>query len=149
LIVRRLIREEMADAARVHRAAFDERLPWLAGLHTPAEDLAYFRDVVFADCAVWGAWRGGALAGFVAFRDGWIDHLYVLPDRQSQGAGSALLDVARQDQTAVRLWTFQRNTRARAFYERRGFMVLEETDGARNQEREPDVLYEWRGSVFA
>lgn len=149
MIVRRLIREEMAAAARVHRAAFDERLPWLAGLHTPAEDLAYFRDVVFAECAAWGAWEDGELVGFIAFRDGWIDHLYVTPLRQSQGAGSVLLDVARRDQTAVRLWTFQRNARARAFYERRGFIALEETDGARNQEREPDVLYEWRGNVFA
>jgi len=134
----------MAEAALVHRAAFEERLPWLAGLHTPAEDLGYFRDIVFAECAVWGAWEGGKLAGFVAFRDGWIDQLYVAPERQSQGAGSALLDVACQDQSAVRLWTFQRNARARAFYERRGFVAIEETDGARHHEREPDVLYEWR-----
>ena len=28
----------MDAAAAVHRAAFDQALPWLAGLHTPEED---------------------------------------------------------------------------------------------------------------
>jgi putative acetyltransferase len=31
----RLALEDMDAAARVHRAAFDDRLPWLSGLHTP------------------------------------------------------------------------------------------------------------------
>jgi hypothetical protein len=35
---RRLARYEMDRAAIVHRTSFDERLPSLAGLHTPAED---------------------------------------------------------------------------------------------------------------
>jgi ribosomal protein S18 acetylase RimI-like enzyme len=134
----------MAEAALVHRAAFDDRLPWLAGLHTPAEDLGYFRDRVFDECEVWGAQDGERLVGFVACRDGWIDQLYVLPGHQGQGLGRALLDIALDGQTSVRLWTFQKNTAARRFYERNGFIVIEETDGADNEEREPDVLYEWR-----
>jgi hypothetical protein len=42
-----------------------------------------------------------------------------------------------------RLWVFQRNTQARTFYEHRGMRVVELTDGSRNEEREPDALYEW------
>jgi hypothetical protein len=38
---------------------------------------------------------------------------------------------------------FQRNERARTFYERRGCHVVELTDGSGNEEREPDALYEW------
>jgi len=136
----------MAQAALVHRAAFDERLPWLSGLHTPDEDRAYFQGAVFDACEVWGAWAAERLTGFVAFREGWIDHLYVAPGEQAQGVGGALLDIARRGQSAVRLWTFQRNAPARAFYERRSFKAIEETDGARNDEREPDVLYEWRAA---
>ena len=34
--------------------------------------------------------------------------------------------------------------RARQFYEARGFIASEFTDGSRNEEREPDVLYVWR-----
>ena len=41
----------------------------------------------------------------------------------------------------VNLWTFQRNTGARRFYERNGFIAVELTDGASNEEREPDVRY--------
>jgi GNAT superfamily N-acetyltransferase len=133
----------MAQAARVHRAAFDARLPWLSGRHTPEEDAAFFTDVVFDQCQVWGGFADG-LQGFVAFRDGWIDHLYVAPASQGRGIGSHLLGLAVERQSEVRLWTFQRNAGARAFYEKRGFVAVETTDGARNEEREPDVLYRWR-----
>jgi len=40
-----------------------------------------------------------------------------------------------------RLWAFQRNQRARVFYEHRGFVAAEFTDGAGNEEREPDMRY--------
>jgi len=43
----------------------------------------------------------------------------------------------------LRLFAFQRNAPARRFYEARGFIAKEFTDGATNMEREPDVLYEW------
>jgi putative acetyltransferase len=140
----RLGPDHAGAAARVHRAAFDARLPWLAGLHTPDEDEWFWRERMLRDCQVWGAWDGEALVGVVAFRDGWIDQLYILPESQGRGAGHALLDIAIRDQSRVRLWTFQKNAGARRFYERNGFVAVEETDGARNEEREPDVLYEWR-----
>ena len=140
--VRRLSQDDMDEAARVHRAAFDDRLPWLAGLHTPEEDRAYYRNQVFAQCEVWGAIDGG-LIGFIAFRRGWIDQLYVLPARQGQGIGDALLTIAKDAFSEFQLWTFQRNAPARRFYEKRGFAPVEESDGSRNEEREPDILYRW------
>jgi len=142
--VRRLERAEEVEAARVHRTAFDERLPSLAGLHTPDEDRAYFEGPLFDACEVWGAWEGATLSAFIAFRDGWIDQLYVLPERQGHGLGARLLDLAKQRQAELRLWTFQRNRLARAFYEARGFVLTELTDGSRNEERDPDALYVWR-----
>ena len=45
----------MAAAARVLRAAFDDALPWLAGLHTPEQDQRFFQERVFKTCEVWGA----------------------------------------------------------------------------------------------
>ena len=139
---RRLSRDDMDEAARVHRAAFDDRLPWLAGLHTPEEDRAYFRTQIFAQCDVWGG-IGAGLIGFIAFRRGWIDQFYVLPARQGQGVGDALLNIAKDAFSELQLWTFQRNAPARRFYEKRGFIMLEESDGNRNEEREPDILYRW------
>ncbi len=141
-MLRRLSQAEMDQAAVIHRTAFDDRLPWLAGLHTPAEDRHFFRDYVFTRCDVWGA-VDGSIVGFIAFGGGWIEQLYVLPESQGRGWGSALLQVAKSASASLQLWTFQRNTLARRFYEKHGFHVVEETDGSRNEEREPDVLYRW------
>jgi GNAT superfamily N-acetyltransferase len=97
---------------------------------------------VFANCEVWGA-QEGSLIGFIAFREGWIDQLYVLPQKQRRGAGRALLQVAMTTYPNLMLWTFQKNAPSRRFYEANGFLVIQETDGGGNQEREPDVLYRW------
>ena len=43
----------------------------------------------------------------------------------------------------LHLWTFQRNAQARRFYEARGFALVKETDGAANEEKEPDARYLW------
>jgi GNAT superfamily N-acetyltransferase len=137
----------MDAAARVLRTAFDHALPWLAGLHTPEEDRWFFRERVFRTSEVWGAFDGAELTGVLAFRKGWIDQLYVLPQTWGRGVGTGLLQVAKNScnnsSESLQLWTFQRNARARRFYEARGFVLVEETDGARNEEKEPDALYRW------
>jgi GNAT superfamily N-acetyltransferase len=133
----------MPDAARVHRAAFDHALPWLVGLHTPEEDLLFYRRQVFTACTLWGAFDGAAMVGMIAFRDEWIDQLYVLPHAQGRGIGTALFEVAQSRYPRQHAWTFQRNAPARRFYERRSFVLVRETDGAGNEEKEPDALYLW------
>jgi putative acetyltransferase len=142
MMIRRLSLSEMDQAATIHRTALDERLPWLAGLHTPAQDRWFFRERVFADCAVWGA-VDEAVVGFIALREGWIDQLYVLPLWQGQGVGQALMLVAKAAWPRLQLWTFQRNTLARRFYEKQGFAEVINSDGSRNEEHEPDVMYQW------
>lgn len=134
--------EDMACVAVVLRQAFDERLPWLAGIHTPQEDRRFFENQVYASCEVWGA-VDGEIIGFIAFREGWVDQLYVLPGHQKRGIGVALLDVAKAAWPVLQLWTFQRNMAARRFYEKQGFTAIQQTDGRDNDEREPDILYRW------
>lgn len=141
--LRRLGHADMEAAARVHRVAFDHALPWLAGLHTPQEDLSFFQDRVFQTCELWGAFRNNQMIGMIAFRSDWVDHLYVLPEAQGCGVGSRLLQIAKDASTGLSLWTFQRNQRARQFYESGGFVLVRETDGAGNEEKEPDALYRW------
>jgi GNAT superfamily N-acetyltransferase len=142
-VIRPLVLADMDAAARVHRRAFDSAMPWLVGLHTPDEDRWFYRERVFAACRLWGSFDGSALQGIIAFRQGWIDQLYVLPDAQGRGAGTELLDVAKRAFESLQLWTFQRNVRALRFYEARGFALAEETDGKGNEEREPDARYVW------
>jgi GNAT superfamily N-acetyltransferase len=143
-MLRQLDLDDMDAAARVLRTAFDQALPWLAGLHTPEQDRWFFRERVFKTCEVWGAFDGAGLTGVTAFRDGWIDQLYVLPTAQRRGVGTELLQVAQSCCDRLHLWTFQRNAQARRFYEARGFALVKETDGAGNEEKEPDALYLWK-----
>jgi GNAT superfamily N-acetyltransferase len=142
-MLRQLELTDMDAAARVLRAAFDHALPSLAGLHTPQEDRWFFREHVFKTSEVWGAFDSAAMIGMIAFREDWIDQLYVLPMAQGRGVGTELLQVAQSSFDRLHLWTFQRNVQARLFYEARGFVLVQETDGARNEEKEPDALYVW------
>jgi len=143
----RLRRAGDADAAMIaaiHRESRLKAMPWLKQLHTPAEDLFFFETSVLKTCAVWVAQRDAEVVGFCAAREGWVDHLYVRPDVFRQGAGKLLLDQAKVGQRSLYTWTFQRNAEARRFLEHYGFKVAELTDGQRNEEKEPDVLYLWQ-----
>ena len=139
--IRRADARDAPAVARLFRAVRSAHLAYLPQLHTPQEDLWFFRNRVFAECEVWIA---GAPDGFIAFRDGWVDHLYVRSAHQRRGIGTALLAQAMRTHPHLRLWAFQNNAAAIRFYLARGFREIERTDGSRNEEREPDVLFEWR-----
>jgi GNAT superfamily N-acetyltransferase len=140
----RQARADESDAlAALFRQSRTMALPYLPDVHTPEEDRAFFRDRVFVVCDVWVAEVDGTPTGFCAFRDGWIDHLYVHPAHQRRGVGAALLRKPMSVRERLALWTFQRNANARRFYETHGFRCVRLTDGHDNEEREPDALYEW------
>jgi GNAT superfamily N-acetyltransferase len=92
----------------------------------------------------------GELLGMMALSyDGlhsWIEQLFVAPHLVGQGIGTRLLELALTClKPPVRLYTFQGNQGARRFYERHGFEPIAFTNGETNEERCPDVLYEWGG----
>jgi GNAT superfamily N-acetyltransferase len=134
-----------ADAiAYVHRTSMREAMPYLPDLHTPEEDRRWVTTVVLPNQAVWVAERDGQIVGVAALGDEWLEQLYVLPEHQDAGIGSRLLAKAKELRPGgLSLWAFQRNERARAFYERRGFVAVEFGDGSGNEEGEPDVRYAW------
>ena len=138
---------DVEAVARLFRLVRTTSLHWLPELHSPAEDLAFFRDHVFAACEVHLAVADAPL-GFCAFRPGWVDHLYVHPDHHSQRIGTTLLHRAMRTRAHLQLWAFQRNIAALEFYQRRGFHIVELTDGQGNEEKEPDALLEWHRPPF-
>lgn len=140
--IRRGRPEESDVVARLYRRTAEREWDFLYP-HTPEEDRAFFRKA-FERGPVWVAEAGDDLVGFCAARRGWIDHLYVAHERHGQGIGRALLARTLAGRSRVRLWTFQRNARSRAFYRRQGFVEVRLTDGRANEEKEPDVLLEWR-----
>lgn len=143
---RQLRRAGPADApaiADLFLAARRVAMPWLPVLHGREETVVFFRDVVSARAEVWVEVAAGELVGFIAFGGGEVEHLYVAPDRRRRGTGARLLQLAQARGKPLELWVFRRNGPARAFYLRHGFRPVRETDGASNEEREPDVRLRW------
>jgi ribosomal protein S18 acetylase RimI-like enzyme len=62
----------------------------------------------------------------------YLSGLYLLPEHQGKGIGSWVLDKVIADavrqELPLRLRVLQVNTRARRLYERKGFLVLDETE---------------------
>jgi pimeloyl-ACP methyl ester carboxylesterase len=88
---------------------------------------------------------GDDVVALLTIAPGWVEQLYVAPDRLGEGIGRRLLDHARERSSSeLRLYTFQVNARARRFYERNGFVAEWLGDGSANEEGQPDVRYVWR-----
>ena len=114
-------------------------------LHTDEETRDWVRKVMVPGHDVWIAEVDGRVVGFAALAGGLLGHLYVHPDAQNRGVGAALLEIVKREHPdGFEFWVFQRNDRARRFYERHGCRLIELTDGTGNEEREPDARYEWR-----
>jgi len=102
---------------------------------------------------VWVAEKEGRLLGFIGIEHSTnlgapvLERIYVDPDAQNRGVGTALLQKAIELRPVeLYLWVFQKNP-ARALYERHGFELVKLTEGAENMEREPDALYRWNGNL--
>jgi len=127
---------------RARKAALDT-IP--APVHDDDDVRAWFAAHVVPDCELWVAEDDGGLAGILVLDGDWVDQLYVDPRCAGRGIGSRLLDIAKRERPdGMRLWTFASNTAAQRFYLRHGFVEIDRTDGRDNEERAPDVLYEWR-----
>ena len=140
----RLAGPEDADAvAAVFTASF-ETLTFLPMLHTHEEQRRYIGGLIEKD-EVWVALDEGRIVGMASLSAEMLDQLYVDPAAQRHGAGSALLDKAKERRPdGFTFWVFQQNENARRFYERRGCRLVRLTDGSGNEEKTPDALYEWK-----
>ena len=116
--------------------------------HTDDEVRGWIRDRMIPTQETWVAIDegidGAPVVGMMAITPGHLEQLYIAPDRLGEGLGRRFVDLAKERSPAgLDLWTFQVNDRARRFYERNGFVAVEFTED-NNQERQPDVRYEWR-----
>jgi GNAT superfamily N-acetyltransferase len=144
--VRRATPGDVEQIVEVFERSF-ATLDFLPKLHTHEEHVAFLGGVVDRQ-DVWVAQRGGRVAGFLALDGDLGTFFYVDPEAHGKGLGSALWEEAKRARPAgFSFWAFQQNEKARAFYERRGCVAVEFTDGSGNDEKAPDVRYEWRPSA--
>lgn len=117
-------------------------MPYLPELHSDRETRHWVEHQVLASGGVTVAERSGEILGFSALRGDHLDHLYVAPGVQGLGIGSVLLGRLKKDSGhSLSLYVFQKNKRARAFYEKHGFTCAAYGDGSANEENEPDAIY--------
>lgn len=126
------------------RAASVPQMPPSA--HTPDGVRKHFESWDLNRREVWVAEAAGRILGHLVLDDDWLEGLYVEPDAQRVGVGSALLDVAKMRRPdGFALWVFVTNRKARSFYRAHGLLDLEETDGTANPELAPDLRMAWPG----
>lgn len=133
----------VADVFLTSRRHAWPRIP--RGVHTDDEVRGWFASIVLVEHEVWVAEDDGRIVAMMVLRGESVDQLYVRPEAQRRGVGARLLGVAKQQRHQLRLYTFQSNEPARAFYEKHGFRPIAFGDGSTNEEGAPDVLYEWKG----
>ena len=148
-MIRRATQTDIGALAELYLAARKRHLNY-APLNLPDNDVReWFKSSLIQQHGVLVKEENGVICAMLAFcvKDGfsWIEQLYVDPDKTGQGHGSDLLRFAQKLlPPPIRLYTFQQNTGSRQFYERAKFIALHFSDGSRNAERCPDILYEWR-----
>ena len=148
VIIRRATSADAAATAelylRARRAGSARRaIPPL--VHDDGDVRGWVTQVVIPSLECWLAEHvSGTLVGMLVLDADWIDQLYVDPDQTSVGIGSELIAVAKRERPdRLRLWTFVSNEGAQRFYLHHGFHEVERTNGGRNEEGAPDILYAW------
>lgn len=112
--------------------------------YTLEMDTEFFRQQIAPQCTLWVATAGDQLIGFLALDGSTIDRLFIHPDHQREGVGTALIEKAKAlSPRALELHTHQQNISGCSFYEKHGFRVARYgTSGP--PESAPDIEYRWR-----
>lgn len=146
VVLRRATVSDALATADVWLRSFAAALPTVVRPRSDDEVRGYFRDVVVPRRETWVAEADGEeIVGVMVLDGQLLSQLYLAPDWRGRGIGDRFVALAKERvPQGLTLWTFQVNKPAHRFYERHGFVATEFTDGADNEEREPDVRYVWR-----
>ncbi|MDX6480073.1 MAG: putative acetyltransferase [Gaiellaceae bacterium] len=137
-MIRRVTEADVDEVVGIFEPSF-ALLDFLPQLHTHEQNIRWFAEALREG-------EGYVLGrGFALVSGDWLSHLYVHPAEIGTGIGHALFEhVKTLRPEGFQFWVFQQNDRARGFYEAHGAQAVEFTDGAGNEEKTPDVRYEWR-----
>ena len=156
VVVRRAGAADAAAVAALYLRSRRYAMPTIVSPHTDDEVRDWIAAHLVPEQETWVAEVAGVVVGVLALsaaaRHGRglvvdqlsIDQLYVDPPWIGRGLGRILVEHAKQRSAdGLELWTFQVNAAARRFYARQGFVEVDWTDGAGNEEHEPDVRCRW------
>lgn len=143
--------DDAPEVANVYLSSRKTFLSFSSLAHTDDEVRNWISSILIPTGNVYVAENDKGIVGMMAISASdtisWIDQLYLAPDAVGQGIGSQLLQTAMEKLNhPIRLYTFQQNHGARKFYERHGFREISRSDGSDNEEKCPDILFEYRHS---
>jgi len=78
-----------------------------------------------------------SIVGFISMLDNEIGGLFVLPNNQSKGIGSKLVDFIKKEHSVLEVEVFEKNLIGRAFYDKYGFERIKKY---KHEESGNDVL---------
>ena len=147
-VVRRALASDAEAVAEVWLRSFAAALPTVRIVHSDDQVRDWLRRVVIGTLESWVITISDLVIGIMALDDVDVDQLYLDPQWCGRKLGDRLIEQAKlRRPNGLGLWTFQVNGPALRFYARHGFTEVTRTDGARNDEHEPDVRLEWRPST--
>ena len=85
---------------------------------------------------------GQRIQGFVGLNGEYIEGIFVSDEMQSRGIGKLLLNFIKDRRTKLRLNVYQKNTRAKHFYQREGFEI--QCEGLDEVTGEKDYVMIWQ-----
>ncbi len=149
LFFRRAADADASEISAVYLAAWKEFFTFTKSAHSDENVRKWIADYLISHTETHVALLNNSVIGMMSLTRaetaGWIDQLYIHPRAVGLGIGSQFMERAKTMLgSPIRLYTFQANTGARRFYERHGFTAIAFNDGSNNEEKCPDVLYEWR-----
>lgn len=141
---------DAGECASVYLRARRFALPDVPVVHDDSEVRRWMADDVIAHADVTVAEVDGTVVGLMVLdrharsQTGWIEQLYLDPSWMGRGLGDRFVAHAKAaSPRGLQLWTFEVNEPAQRFYARHGFVVAERTEGSANEERAPDVRFQW------
>jgi len=148
-IIRAATSSDAVGISDVYLASRKSFLSYAPLAHSDEDVRQWIAGYLIPNAEVSVALMDGEIVGMMALirneTAGWINQLYLHPSAVGQGIGTQFVAMAQKKLgPPIRLYTFQANEGARRFYERHGFKAIACSDGSQNEERCPDVLYEWR-----
>jgi GNAT superfamily N-acetyltransferase len=148
------LRRATANDADAAAAVFTESRRDAGGaippsVHTPEDDRWFVREVLIGERETWIAIEGSQILGLLTLHADFIDQLYVASTVQGCGHGTRFVELAKKLRPdGLQLWAFASNRAAQAFYMKHGFVEVERTDGAGNEEKAPDIRYVWKPATW-
>ena len=116
----------LPEAGRIHSVSWQEShrafcAPEFTALHTPERQQAYLKEKLDRGSRIFML-ADDEPVGIVSVTGSLIEDLYVLPEYQRRGYGTALLHYAiRQCESIPVLWILENNPGAARLYRREGF----------------------------